>query len=38
MSVNLLTRQRGQVRLDVDLLEQHGCGQVNREVAPSFLG
>lgn len=36
-SVNLLTCQRGQVRLDVDLLEQHSCGKVNREVTPSFL-
>lgn len=36
-SVNLLTCQRGQVRLDVDLLEEHSCRKVNGEVTPSFL-
>lgn len=37
ISVHLLTCQRGQVRLDVDLLEQHSCRKVNGEVTPSFL-
>lgn len=36
-SVNLLTCQRGQVRLDVDLFEQHSCRKVNCEVTPSFF-
>lgn len=36
-SVNLLTCQRGQVRLDMDLLEQHSCRKMNGEVTPSFL-